>query len=62
MKFQPKQKPKSYGYSMSYGYNAAGQYGPKLPNYYGSYGKKQEEEEEQPSQTFKLVKPPSELD
>jgi hypothetical protein len=30
---------KSYSYTMGYGYNANGVYGPKMPtNYYGGYG------------------------
>lgn len=37
--------------------NAAGVYGPRAPMYYS--GAKKEEE---PVQTFKLVKPPCELD
>lgn len=33
MKVQPKVKPKytSYGYTVGYGYNANGVYGPKIP-------------------------------
>ena len=54
---------KSYSYTIGYGYNAQGVYGPKLPNYYGGYGpNKKQDEEESPSQLFKLIAKPSDLD
>jgi hypothetical protein len=37
---------KSYSYTMGYGYNAQGVYGPKLPNYYGGYGQNKKQEDE----------------
>lgn len=47
----------NYGYSVSYGYNSNGVYGPRNIT---NNGKNQDQQDS--TQSFKIVKPPSELD